>query len=241
MATFLIVHGAWTGGWFWKKLRPLLQSRGHEVFTPTCTGVGERTHLDSAHVDLDTHIADILNVLEFEDLHDVILIGHSYGGMVATGVADRASARIRQVIYIDAFVPRNGESVQSLLPEARAQALDAISLQEEGQGIPPNPMPPDTSEEDAAWAVPRRMAQPFRTFVQPIQLTGKVDALPRTYLYCTRPGPGDVFRQFAGRARNDAAWTYIEIDSSHNPQVTMPEELARLLHELSDLADQGKT
>lgn len=239
MATFLIVHGAWTGGWFWKKLRLLLQSEGHDVFTPTCTGVGERNHLGSREVDLDTHITDILNVLEFEDLHDVALIGHSYGGMVATGVADRAAERIRQVIYIDAFVPRNGESVQSLLPEERTQALDAIRLQDEGQGIPPNPMPPDTSEVDTAWAVPRRMMQPFRTFVQPIQLKGKVDALPRTYLYCTRPGPGDTFRQFAERARNDAAWTYIEIDSSHNPQVTMPEELARLLCNLVKRTDQG--
>jgi len=108
MATFVVAHGAWSSGFAWKKMRPLLRAAGHEIFTPSHTGLGERTHLATPDVTLETHIQDIVNVLFYEDLTDVVLIGHSYGGMVATGVADRASERIRQVIYRDAFVPRDG-------------------------------------------------------------------------------------------------------------------------------------
>ena len=119
MATFLVAHGAWSAGWAWKKMRPLLHARGHEIFTPTHTGLGERGHLASPEISLETHIADILGVLEFEDLKNVVLIGHSYGGMVATGVADQARARIAQLVYLDAHVPGDGESVFDLNPDRR--------------------------------------------------------------------------------------------------------------------------
>ena len=139
MATFLVVHGAWAGGWFWKKMRPLLRKQGHELVTPTCTGIGERSHLAQPDVGLETHITDILNVLEFEDLTDVILVGHSYGGMVATGVADRAPDRISQVVYLDAFVPQDGESLLALLPEAaRIGMLSAVRLEGSGWRVPAN-------------------------------------------------------------------------------------------------------
>jgi pimeloyl-ACP methyl ester carboxylesterase len=114
MATFVVAHGAWSAGWAWKKLRPLMRAAGHELWTPTHTGLGERAHLAHPDVDLDTHIQDIVAVLETEDLNDVYLIGHSYGGMVATGVADRARARIKHVIYLDAFAPKDGQSVFDL-------------------------------------------------------------------------------------------------------------------------------
>src|ERR1700722_3986586 len=106
--TFLVCHGAWGGGWAWKKMHPLMQAAGHRLVTPTCTGLGEREHLASPSIDLETHIRDILNVIQYEDLRDIVLIGHSYGGMVATGVADRARDRIAQLICLDAFVPKNG-------------------------------------------------------------------------------------------------------------------------------------
>jgi pimeloyl-ACP methyl ester carboxylesterase len=118
MATFVVAHGAWSAGWGWKKMHPLMSGRGHRLVTPTYTGLGERGHLARPDIDLDTHIADILGVLKFEDLTNVNLIGHSYGGMVATGVADRARARIAQLIYIDAFAPQDGDSVIDLLPPA---------------------------------------------------------------------------------------------------------------------------
>ena len=126
MATFLIAHGAWSAGWAWKKMRPRLRERGHELWTPTYTGLGERVHLASSDVKLDTHIEDVVKVFEFEDLRDVILVGHSYGGMVATGVADRIPDRISQVIYLDAFVPRNGESLFDLaVPDDRIGLVEA--------------------------------------------------------------------------------------------------------------------
>jgi len=125
MATFLVAHGAWSAGWAWRKMRPLLRERGHELWTPTHTGLGERAHLASAGIDLETHIADLLGVLQFEDLKEVILIGHSYGGMVATGVADRARERIAALVYVDAFAPRDGESIFSLTPDRRAVMVEA--------------------------------------------------------------------------------------------------------------------
>src|SRR3984893_1672685 len=122
MATFVVAHGAWGAGWVWKRMHPLMSARGHRLIAPTLTGLGERAHLARSDIDLDTHIADVLGVLEMEDLTAVNLIGHSYGGMVATGVADRARPRIAKLIYIDAFVPSDGDSVHDLLPaETRAQ------------------------------------------------------------------------------------------------------------------------
>ena len=237
MAVFVVAHGAWTGGWFWSKLRPLLQAGGHAVFTPTYTGVGERAHLAHPGIDLDHHINDLLQLLQFEDLTDVVLIGHSYGGMVATGVADRAPERIAQLVYIDAFVPRDGDSALSLVPAEQRQRMQdataATTAAGDGWRLPPNPMPPDTPAADVAWAVPRRLPQPIKTFTQPIVLTGAVDRLPRSYVYCSRFGPGDGFRPFAERAQREPGWRYVELDASHNPQVTMPETLARLLIDLA--------
>lgn len=234
MATFLVAHGAWAAGWVWKKMRPLMRDRGHELVTPTCTGIGERSHLANKDVDLETHIADVINVLHFEDLTDVVLVGHSYGGMVATGVADRASDRIAQVVYVDAFVPRDGQSLLALLTEdARVRTREAARLDGDGWRVPPNPMPSDTSEADVAWATPRRVMQPLKTLEQPVRLTGAIERLRRTYIYCTRPAPGDVLRQFAERARSETGWKYLEIDSSHNPHLTAPASLAKLLDDLS--------
>ena len=234
MATFMIIHGAWSAGWAWKKMRPLLRDRGHEVFTPTCTGLGERAHLASPEVSLDTHIADMLAVLEYEDLHDVVLVGHSYGGMVATAVADRAAARLAQLVYLDAFVPRHGQSLFDLIPAvARERNLAQSRSDGEGWKLPANPMPPDTSPADVAWALPRRRMQPLKAFSTPVQLGDAVESLPRSYIYCTRSGPGDVFRPFAEAARASAEWRCFELDASHNPHITMPDTLAGLLHRIA--------
>jgi len=234
MATFMIIHGAWSAGWAWKKLRPLLRERGHEVFTPTCTGLGDRAHQAGPEVSLDTHIEDMLAVLEFEDLRDVVLVGHSYGGMVATGVADRAAARLSQRVYLDAFVPADGQSVFDLIPP-KARERNEAQARDEGHGwlLPPNPLPPDTDAGDVEWALPRRRMQPIKAFSTPVRLGGAANALPRSYIYCTRSGPGDVFRPFAERARADAAWRYFELDASHNPHITMPATLAELLHRIA--------
>jgi pimeloyl-ACP methyl ester carboxylesterase len=231
MATFLICHGAWSAGWAWKKVRPLLRGAGHEVFTPTYTGLGERAHQASPAVDLATHIKDVLAVIECEDLADISLLGHSYGGMVATGVADRVPERVKQLIYLDAFVPGHGQSVLDLrAPGPRPAATEPAS---EDWLIPPNPPPPDTSAADLAWIIPRRRPQPVKTFTQALELRNPVLKFPRSYIYCTKKGPEDPFLQFSKRFKSDRDWRYYEIDASHSPNVTAPEALARLLCEIA--------
>jgi len=231
VATFLVAHGAWSAGWAWKKVRPLMRARGHDIFTPTYTGVGERSHLAHKDIDLETHIADILGVLTCEELRDVILVGHSYGGMVATGVADRATDRISQLVYLDAFAPRDGQSLLDLqTDEARQRVRDGTQKEGGGWRIPPNPAPPDTSAADLAWVNAHRVPQPIKCFEQKIKLTGAVDRLPRTYIYCKISRPGDVFRQFRERASTEKGWKCIDIDASHSPNVTAPEALADILH-----------
>ena len=139
MATFVVAHGAWSAGWAWKKMRPLLRAAGHELWTPTYTGLGERAHLANAEVSLDTHIRDVVAAIEMENLNDAILIGHSYGGMVATGVADRARARISQLVYLDAFAPIEGQSIFDLIPPDVAEKMRSGAAQSpSGYGIPPN-------------------------------------------------------------------------------------------------------
>lgn len=232
MTTFLVAHGAWTAGWAWKKMRPLLEGRGHVLLTPTYTGLGERSHLAHRDINLETHIADILGILRFEDLKDVTLIGHSYGGMVATGVADRAPERISRVVYVDAYVPRNGQSLFDLQSsEWRERMRAEARAQGEGWRIPPPPMSPDTSRDDISWAESRRVMQPLMTFEQSLRLTGAMETLPRTYVYCKRARAGDVFRQFLDRARREQGWRAFEIDASHSPNITAPEELADILEQ----------
>jgi pimeloyl-ACP methyl ester carboxylesterase len=225
MATILVAHGAWSAGWMWKKMHPLMAASGHRLVTPTYTGLGKRGHLAQPDIDLDTHIADMLGVLEFDDLHDVNLLGHSYGGMVATGVADRARPRIKQLIYLDAFVPNDGESLLDLVPpDLQAQRAPAGA----GWRIPPRPMPADTPAEDRAWAEPRRLPQPAKTFAQKLTLQNGPLTLPRHYIYCTRHAPDDRFRPFYERAKREG-WGIFEIDSGHCPQVTCCDALADLL------------
>ena len=228
MATFVVAHGAWSSGWAWKKMRPLLRAAGHELFTPSYTGLGERVHLASPEVTLSTHIQDVVNVLFFEDLTDVILVGHSYGGMVATGVADKASERIRKVVYLDAFVPRDGQSLNDLV---RRPQVAATGGEEPPDGwlVPPMPASADASPEDLAWVTPRRVPQPRKTMEEKIKLTGAVDRLPRVYVYCLRIREGDVFGQFAARAKSEPGWTYEEIDATHSPNITAPDALAEIL------------
>jgi pimeloyl-ACP methyl ester carboxylesterase len=221
MATYLICHGAWSGGWSWRKICALLRHAGHEVFTPTYTGIGERAHLAHPMVDLDTHIQDVLGVIEYEGLRDLILLGHSYGGMVVTGVADRVPEHVRHLVYLDAFVPADGQSLNDLT----GREPSAI----EGWLIAPNPPAPDTSPADLAWNLPRRRHQPARCFSQKLRLTNANPGFPRSYIHCAKKISLDVFRQFADRFRADPSWRFQEMDASHSPNVTEPEALAALL------------
>ena len=224
-ATFVVAHGAWSAGWAWKKMHPLLGARGHRLVTPSYTGLGERAHLATPDIDLDTHITDIVNVLFYEDLRDVVLIGHSYGGIVATGVADRARDRIRRLIYLDSFVADDGQSLADLTGGSAALQANAV----DGWRVPPNPVPPDTSPEDVEWIMARRMHQPIKTLEQPLKLMHGALTLPRHYILCTK---SETFRPYAVKAKS-AGWPVYELDASHSPHVTAPEALGALLEKIA--------
>ena len=229
--TFLVCHGAWSAGWAWKKMHPLMQAAGHRLVTPSYTGLGERSHLANPSIDLETHIRDILNVIQYEDLRDIVLVGHSYGGMVATGVADRARDKVSQLIYIDAFVPGDG---QSLLDLNQAAVLRMQELTQSGSWrVPPNPTPSDTSPADVEWLAPRRVDMPIKCFEAKLKLESGPLTLPRSYIYATRIAPADTFGPFARMTKGDAAWSYYEIDASHSPNVTAPEALMALLQKIA--------
>lgn len=228
MAIIVLAHGGWSAAWAWKKVRPLMAANGHQFFTPTYTGLGERSHLASPSNDLETHIQDVLGVLKFEDLHEVVLIGHSYGGMVATGVADRARDRVARLIYLDAFVPVNGQALIDLVPPAeRQRLLDSVNAGD-GWRVTPNPTPADTSPADLEWIWKHRMPQSVKCFEQPLELQDEL-SLPRAYIHCTRYADKKPFGQFANRANGAAGWRAFELDASHSPNVTAPVALVEVL------------
>ena len=228
MANFVLVHGAWHGGWCWRFVRPLL--KGHEVFTPSLTGLGDRKHLARPDIDLETHIADVVALLEMEDLRDVILVGHSYGGMVVTGAADRAHERIRRLVYLDAFVPENGKCLLDyVVPERAAR------MREEGEKAgsvtpPPLALWGVTKPEHIDFIRPREARHPFGTMVQKIALAGNTGRLPKTFIYCSSPATGS-FDQFATKYRAAPGWRFHELATGHDAMILMPERVAELLQE----------
>jgi len=232
LATIVLAHGAWSSAWAWKKMRPLMAAAGHAFFTPSYTGLGERAHLASPSNDLETHIADVLGVITCEDLRDVVLIGHSYGGMVATAVADRARGRLAKLIYLDAFVPGNGQALLDFEPdEQRRRMLDSVASGD-GWRVTPNPIPPDTSAADVEWITKFRLPQSVKCFQQPIRLKAEL-TLPRAYIHCTRYADKKPFAQFAERYDNAAGWNLCELDASHSPNITAPAALMALLQRIA--------
>jgi pimeloyl-ACP methyl ester carboxylesterase len=211
-------------------MHPLMQAAGHRLVTPSYTGLGERAHLAHPGIDLNAHIEDMLNVIKYEDLRDIVLVGHSYGGMVATGVADRARDRVSQLIYLDAFVPEDGQSLLDL-NDADRQRMNELGKGGEWR-VPPRPVSPDTAEADLPWLNARRVDMSIGCFEKKLKLHGGPLTLPRSYIYATRFPPADTFGPFARRTKNEAGWRYFEIDASHAPNVTAPEALMALLEKI---------
>ena len=232
MSTFVIVHGAWSGAHAWRWIRPLLRDARHEVFTPSLTGLGERAHLASPEVDLDIHVRDVVGALEFEDLRDVALVGHSYGGPVITGAADRVPERVAQVVYLDAEVPRDGEAEMDLLPpDERLAYEESAKLRGAGWRIPPpvpDPLPPSLVPE-VHWVMSRMVAQPLRTFTQPLRLTSAEPQFRRTYVLHTEGKEGQDLPDHVKRIRTDPDWRFVELIAGHAAHVTAPRQLADLL------------
>lgn len=227
MATFVLVHGSFHGGWCWQRVVPLLEERGHEVWTPTLTGLAERRHLLSPDVDLDTHTRDVTELLTFEDLRDVVLVGHSYAGMVLTSVAAEASSRLRSLVYLDAYLPRSGESEVDLWPDGWIEE-NRENLEEElpVREPPPAEMLGVHDPEDAAWVRSRMTPHPLNTYTQPAPEGG--EDVPAVFVHCTEGPLADLFGTFAQRAR-ETGWPVHEIATGHEAMVTQPAEVADLL------------
>jgi pimeloyl-ACP methyl ester carboxylesterase len=238
VATFVIVHGAFGGGWEWTPVAGILRGLGHDVFTPTLTGFGDRQHL-GPRVGLSTNVDDLVALLEFEDLRAVVLCGASYGGMAVTAAADRSAGRIALLVYIDALVPRDGQSGLDILPEAFGDLVRSAS-DASGHGwvqVPPAIMPPRgiIPEEVRAHYAARLRPQPVATFTEPVEISGAVDLIPRAFVRCTAGTidmGGDPIESFAKQAR-DAGWPYRELAAPHDPHLSDPSGTAATLHELS--------
>jgi len=232
MATFVLVHGAWEAGWIYAPLARLLAEQGHEVFRPTMTGLGERVHLATPEVDLETHIADVLAVLAVEDLYDVTLVGHSYGGMVAGVVADRAADRVGALIYLDAFIPEDGKSQFDMTVGERVAMFEKLAA-ENGGGwrIPPLPAKDwdVTDPNHAALLDERSVPHPIATFRERARLTGTLNAIPKiAYVLATGGRRQTPFPPFAAKARA-AGWPVEEIVSHHFTMLSKPRETADIL------------
>jgi pimeloyl-ACP methyl ester carboxylesterase len=223
MTSYVLIHGAWSGAYRWKFVRPLLQAAGHEVFTPSLTGLGDRVHLTSPAINLNTHIEDIVNLVECEDLRDIVLVGHSYGGMPVTGAADRLAERIAHLVYVDAFLPSDGQSCWDLGGARPA----------EGEWrVPPHELPPD---QIAAMPGPRP-DQPAATLAEPVRLTVPLEQrdFSRTYIKATadprrEPPRRSPFYDAADRVSKDPRWRYVELDAGHAIPWTHPRALADIL------------
>ncbi|MFB9202741.1 alpha/beta fold hydrolase [Nonomuraea spiralis] len=223
MTTYVLVHGAWHGGWCWRHVSARLREAGHEVHAPTLTGLGERAHLADPGIGLRTHVDDLLGLLTYEDLREVVLVGHSYGGLVVREAADRAPERVSRIVMIDAWAARDGESLEDLAPTFFLDWIESATV----NGM----MPPSsaatvgvTEPDQVAWVESRLTAHPRRTFSEPTRLSGAVDTIPCRAVICTPGGPMPF-----PRLAEEHGWAATVLDVGHDAMVTAPRELADVL------------
>lgn len=230
--TYVLVHGAFHGGWCWRRVADRLQAAGHRVFTPTCTGAGERLHLLTAEGGLETAVTDIINVLIFEELQQVVLVGHSFGGVVITGVADCEPDRIAHLVYLDGTVLEDGEcAFDCLSTELAAKRMQDAHRTTGGLTMPPPPPATFgvTDAADAAWLRRRLTPQPLSTYTDLLHLSGPLgNGLPRTYIACTDPLYAPMTTSHT-RARGQAGWAWRELVAAHDAMITAPDAVAEIL------------
>lgn len=238
MMTFLLVHGAWHGGWCWKKIVPLLRKTGSEVLTPTLSGLGDRSHLtqqlDPSAIDLDLHIRDIVQVIEYEDLEQVVLVGHAYAGMVITGVAEICPERLAHLVYLNGVIPANGESMANQLAAVRGAEFAAwvAGVIERGEGFLPAPTKTEirsrwgiSDPDDLEWMSHHVTPQPVAAMASPVRISNPdAAAVPRSFICGAEAG----FQVVANRVE-EAGWAVYHVDSGHDTMVTHPRELAEIL------------
>ena len=221
MRVYVIVHGAWSGSWAWMRVADRLTSKGHRVFAPTLSGLGERSHLAGSSINLTTHINDVVNEIRWKDLSDLVLVGHSYGGFVITGAAEEIRERIASIVYVDAFIPRDGQAFADFAPEWNLPA-DAL--------IPPQPAVTGDYRDDAdrIWVNEKATPQPAGTFTERVRVTGAYNSVPKkTFVQAT--GWDSPFQDTVAQFRADPAWQVHEIACGHDIAVEMPDELTDVL------------
>ncbi len=237
MSTFVLVHGAWHGGWCWARVAPRLRAVGHEVYTPTMTGFGERSHLLSPEVGLELNITDIANVLLWEDLDNVILIAASYAGMVTTCVADRMPDRIAALVYQNAFIAADGVAQNDLLPDWRREMIEQELAESADAWQMPPPAPEligVTDPDDAAWIAAKMTPQSAKTFQDKARLTGAHEAITnRTYIRATGYR-NSTFDRYLAEAEADPSWRTHVLETSHDAMITAADDITRILLEVAD-------
>ena len=231
MATFVLVHGAWHGSWCWKRVRKALQAEGHDVFTPTLTGSGDRSHLLSPQITLETHVADVVNLIRWEELDDVVLCGHSYGGCVISGVADRVAERLRALVYLDAFILENGQSLHDVLPRDVAEK-QVLGAREKGDGWRAQPISAEffnVNVADRDWVDRQCTCQSLATFRHRLRIDGEFPAAKVTHILATgyAQSPFPPFHELAKRK----GWKALTIDCGHDVMLDRPAELVAMLND----------
>jgi pimeloyl-ACP methyl ester carboxylesterase len=228
MTDFVLVHGAWHGAWCWRKILPSLGAKGHRAFAVTLTGVGEREHLMSSSVRLATHIDDVVSVIETEELARVVLVGHSYAGLLITAVADRCAERIVRLVYLDAIIPHSGESWSSSHDESTRQARRA-GIARDGIIPPPPSSAYGLTGEDAAWVDRRQRPHPGGVYDDVLQFDeARVASLSRTFVDCTSPALPAIEKS-RQRVRSEPGWQVLEIATGHDPMISAPTQLLDIL------------
>ncbi len=232
-AVFVLVHGAWHGGWCWRRVADLLTGRGHKVFTPTLTGVADRSHLADPAIDLSTHVRDVANLLKWEGLSNVVLCGHSYGGMVISSVAEVASeGAIGSIVFLDAFVPANGRSLLSYTTEPGREGGPMVEEGEATGFVTPIPAAVfGVNDKDSAWVDAQCTPQSYRTFTEKPKLTGARERIARKAFILATGYPALAFPVFAEKLKADPAWAYYEAHCGHDVMLDAPELLADILEE----------
>ena len=231
--TFVLVHGAWHGGWCWQRVATLLRREGHSVFTPTLTGLGERSHLLGPGVDLATHISDVVNVFKWERLERVVLCGHSYGGMVISGVAEQMEAAIGTIVFLDAFVPQNGQALFDATSAATRERILTAAANNEIAVSPPAAKFFHVNEQDQAWVDALCGPHPIKTLTDKIALSGARERIARKAYVRAQKYPNPAFDKAYETLKADPAWRTYGLPCGHDVMVDMPERLAEILLEVA--------
>jgi pimeloyl-ACP methyl ester carboxylesterase len=231
--TFVLVHGAWHGGWCWRRVSDLLEKQGHKVFTPTLTGLGERSHLLRAGINVTTHVTDVINLLKWERLADVVLCGHSYGGLVVSGVVEQMADKIGSIVFLDAFVPENGDSMETLTSQAVRDQLKAANARGD-LGVPARSAAAFlVNDKDQAWVDAMCVPQPVGCFTEQLKLTGVRERVAKKSYIRAGAYPNPGFDKALARVKADKAWRTYEVPCGHDVMVDMPERLSEILVEVA--------